>query len=339
VQIDAYTHFIPKKFVETMERIAGDHKDIGKRMRGIRCVHDLDARLKLVDQFEDYAQILSYPMPPIEAVAKPEQVEELTRIINDGFAGIVEKYPEKFPGFVAQVSLADPDGAAREAARAIKDLGACGVQIYTNINGKPLDRPEFAPFFATMATLGRPIWVHPVRGANHPDYLDEKKSLYEIWWAFGWSYETAAAMARLVFSRTLDRHPDLKVIVHHFGGIVPILEGRIGPGWDQIGARTTDEDYQALKKSLKKRPLAYFKENFYADTAVFGADAATACGLAFYPIEKIVFASDCPFDPEQGPGYIRETLRILNAAELTKEQKERIFYKNIEAITGKTFVK
>ena len=54
-----------------------------------------------------------------------------------------------------------------------------------------------------------------------------------------------------------------------------MLEGRIGPGWDQLGNRTSDEDYVSLRQSLKKRPLNYFKENFYADTAVFGADAAS----------------------------------------------------------------
>jgi len=122
-------------------------------------------------------------------------------------------------------------------------------------------------------------------------------------------------------------------------GIVPILEGRIGPGWDQLGARTSDEDYVSLRKSLKKRPLDYFKENFYADTAVFGADAATVCGLAFYPTEKVLFASDCPFDPEKGTGYIRETLRILDSLNLAKDVQEKIFYGNLEKITGKTFVK
>lgn len=339
MRIDAYTHFIPKKFVETMERIAGDHKDIGKRMRGIPCLHDLDERLRVVDRFQDYAQILSYAMPPLEDVAAPDKVEDLARIINDGFVEIVRRYPDKFPGFVAQISLSAPDGAIREAERAIKDLGACGVQIYTNVSGKPLDRPEYAPFFAAMEKLGKPIWMHPARTAAFPDYRDEKKSLYEIWWTLGWSYETAAAMSRLVFSKTLDRHPNLKLIVHHFGGIVPMLEGRIGPGWDQLGTRTSDEDYVALRQSLRKRPLAYFKENFYADTAAFGADAATVCGLAFYPTEKVLFASDCPFDPEKGPGYIRETLRILDSLDLAKDKREAIFFRNLEAITGKTFVK
>ncbi|MEA3022541.1 MAG: hypothetical protein QOK01_1393, partial [Alphaproteobacteria bacterium] len=167
----------------------------------------------------------------------------------------------------------------------------------------------------------------------------EQKSLYEIWWTLGWSYETAAAMSRLVFSKTLDNNPGLKLVMHHFGGIVPMLEGRIGPGWDQIGARTSDADYQALKRSLKKRPLDYFKQNFHVDTAVFGADAGTVCGLAFYPVENVVFASDCPFDPEKGTGYIRETLRILESLNLPKDKLEKIYFKNLENLTGAKLVK
>ena len=81
-----------------------------------------------------------------------------------------------------------------------------------------------------MAALGKPVWVHPTRTAKTPDYDTEKKSLYEIWWTLGWSYETAAAMSRLVFSKILDKYPKLKIITHHMGGIVPMLEGRIGPG-------------------------------------------------------------------------------------------------------------
>ncbi|MBI4275003.1 MAG: amidohydrolase [Rhizobiales bacterium] len=335
MRIDAYTHFIPEKF---FAKIA-DQKDIGKRVREIPCIHDLDIRLKIVDQFPDYAQILSYPMPQLELVAKPDGVEELARIVNDGFADIVRKHRDHFPGFVAQAPLTAPDAGARECERAIKDLGALGMQIYTNVLGKPLDRPEYEPFFATMNKLGRPIWIHPTRGANRPDYVDEQKSLYEIWWTFGWSYETAVAMARLVFSRTLDKYPNLKIIVHHFGGIVPMLEGRIGPGWDQLGARTSDEDLRPLLKSLKKRPLDYFKQNFYADTAVFGGRPATRCGLDFFGFDKAVFASDCPFDPEKGTAYIRETLKILDGLDITKEQRDKLYYRNLEAMTGVKLVK
>src|ERR1700719_1358775 len=189
MRIDAYTHLIPEKYFAKMLELAGDHKDIGKRVREIPCIHDIDERLKVVDKFEDYAQILSYPMPPPERLFKPEQIEDLTRLLNDGYADIVAKHADRFPGFVAQAALLAPDGGVREAERAIKDLGAAGVQIYTNVNGKPLDRPEFEPFFATMAKLGKTIWVHPARAAHHPDYLEEKRSLYEIWRAVSLSYE------------------------------------------------------------------------------------------------------------------------------------------------------
>jgi len=331
MRIDAYTHFIPQKFFQKL--VESGHHDIGKRVREIPCIHDLDIRLKIVDQFKDYAQILSYPMPPPELLAKGAEVEEYCKVINDGFAEICKKHPDHFPGWVAQAPLAAPDAGVRECERALKN-GALGVQIYTNVAGQPLDDPAIEPFFAAMNKTNKPIWMHPARAANFPDYLSEKKSKYEIWWTFGWSYETAAAMARLVYSGIMDKYPNLKIITHHFGGIVPMLEGRIGPGNDQLGARTSDEDLSLVLKRLKKRPLDYFKHHFYADTAVFGGVPATRCGLDFYDLDKIVFASDCPFDPEKGTMYTRETLRILEGIDMPKADKDKIWHGNLERITG-----
>ena len=77
------------------------------------------------------------------------------------------------------------------------------------LDGEPLDQKKFEPIFATMAELDLPIWLHPVGTAAMPDYPSEKKSRYEMWWCFGWPYETSVAMARLVFSGVFDRHPAL----------------------------------------------------------------------------------------------------------------------------------
>jgi aminocarboxymuconate-semialdehyde decarboxylase len=263
----------------------------------------------------------------------------MIRLCNDGFAELCDKERDRFPGWVAQVALGASDAGVAEAERAIKN-GALGVQIYTNVGGKPIDLPEYLPFWKKMNELGKPIWIHPARGANTPDYpLHENKSLYEIWWTLGWSYETASAMMRLVYSKIMDNHPNLKIITHHFGGIVPMLEGRLGPGNDVMGSRTSDEDYVALRKSLKKRPLDYFKQDFWADTAVFGGKPATKCGLEFFPLEKIVFASDCPFDPEGGTMYPRQTLEILDSLNIPKADREAIDYKNLEKVTGVKLVK
>src|SRR4029079_4047236 len=290
MRVDAYTHFIPERFYKDVMSV-GSHKDIGKRMMGVPAIFDINVRKKVVDKFKDYSQVLSYPMPPFELMTKdPAKTEEYAKIVNDGFAELCANDPDHFPGWVAQAPMFAPDPGRREPARAMK-MGALGVQIYTNVAGKPLDAPEFDPFWKAMNKTGTPIWLHPSRTSSFPDYQSETKSKYEIWWTLGWSYETAAAMSRLVISGMMDRYPKLKIITHHMGGIVPMLEGRIGPGWDQIGARTSDADYQKLKKSLKKpRPLNYFKESFYCDTAVFGGKPATECGLAFYPTEKLVFA-------------------------------------------------
>jgi aminocarboxymuconate-semialdehyde decarboxylase len=339
MRIDAFTHFYPARYYQRMEEVGSGLKDMFRRARAVRSIHDLDVRLRLVDGFADYAQILSLPMPTLETVSlgNAKIALELAQIGNDGMAELVANHPRQFPAFVAQAPLSSTDAGVAEVERAITKLGAVGVQVYSNVGGKPLDRPEFAPFFAAMNELGKPIWLHPARGAEHPDYLDEGKSLYEIWWTFGWPYETSVAMARLVFSRTLDKYPNLKIIAHHLGAMVPYFEGRVGPGWDQIGKRTTDEDYFALLKRLHKRPLDYFKQDFYVDSAVFGSRAATICGLDFYGADKVVFASDCPFDPEGGPGYIRETIKILDALDISKTERDNIYCANIEKLTGHKF--
>ncbi len=336
MRIDAYTHFFPKRYFERMMEIAGGYKDMGKRVRSLPALYDLDVRKKIVDGHQDYAQILSYPQPPVETFARsPAEIDELIRMLNDGFAELCAKERDRFPGWVAQVSLDAPDAGVAEAERATTQLGALGVQIYTNVAGKPLDAPRYLPFWDKMNALGKPVWLHPARGAEMPDYASEKKSLYEIWFTLGWPFETTTAMARLVFSGIMDNHPNLKIITHHFGGIAPMLEGRLGPGWDVLGSRTTDEDYVALRRSLKKRPLDYFKQDFYADTAVFGATPATRCGLEFFPQDKIVFASDCPFDPEGGTMYPRETLRILDSLGLDSAVSDKIFHRNLESVTGR----
>ncbi len=338
MRIDAYTHFMPSRMFKVL--VDSGYPDIGKRMREVPCIHDLEIRKKVVDTFKDYAQIISYAMPPLEVFAKGDgaKVEEYARMINDEQAEICARDPDHFPGWVAQGALGAADAGVAEAKRAI-GMGALGVQIYTNVAGKPLDDPKFEPFFAEMEKLDKPIWLHPARNSGFSDYASETKSKYEIWWTFGWSYETAAAMARLVFSRLMDKYPKLKIITHHFGGIVPMLEGRIGPGCDQLGARTSDEDLGALLKVLKKRPLDYFKHSFYADTATFTAKPAMNAGFDFYDLDKIVFASDCPFDPEKGTMYTRETLRLIEERDMTKADKDKVWYGNLERITGTKLVK
>jgi aminocarboxymuconate-semialdehyde decarboxylase len=115
--------------------------------------------------------------------------------------------------------------------------------------------------------------------------------------------------------------------------MVPYFEGRVGPGWDQLGARTSDEDYSNILKNLKKPHLEYFKM-FYADTALFGSLPGTVCGLEFFGVDNVLFASDSPFDPEKGPGYIRETIKIVDALPISDEDRQKIYEGNARRLLG-----
>lgn len=309
-------------------KVAGDHKDIGKRVRGVPMLADLDERFRVMDQFgEDYRQVLSLASPALEVLGGPNVAIELAEAANDGMAELVQKHPDRFPSFVASLPMNAPEAALDETQRAITKLGACGIQMFTNVLGKPLSSQEFRPLFGAMAEYDLPIWVHPARGAQFPDYLSETKSEYEIWWTFGWPYETSAMMARLVFAGLFDEYPALKIVTHHMGGMVPYFEGRVGPGWDQLGSRTSDEDLGKVLQRLKKRPIDYF-HMFNADTAVFGSRAATICGLDFFGVDKVLFASDAPFDPEKGPMYIRETIKIIDELDISEVDRDKIYRAN-----------
>ncbi len=326
-KIDIFNHIFPEPYVTRMQQLAPTMKDVGKRVRGVPMLADLDVRFRVMDAFEGYQQILSIATPPVEAYASPADAADLAQRANDGMADLVRRYPERFPGFVASLPLNDMDASMRELERVVGQLGARGIQVCSNVNGKPIVAEEFLPLFEAMASHDLPIWLHPYRSATSSDYQAEERSEYEIWWTFGWPYESSAAMARIVFAGLFDRFPQLKIITHHMGAMIPSMEGRIGPGWDQLGARTSDKDLTVVLKTLHKRPYDYFKM-FYADTALFGAYDATVCGLAFFGVDKVLFASDAPFDPEGGPMYIRNTIGIIDRLPISAEDRERIYWRN-----------
>ncbi len=197
--VDIYCHIFPDKFFQEMNRIAPRLGNIAARLRGVKKLFDLDERFREMDQFGDYRQIISLPNPPIEDLAAGEVGLNLARIGNDAMAELAARHPARFPTFVAALSMTDVDGSVAEARRAVNELGAGGVQIFTSVAGRPLDEKAFEPIFATMAELDLPIWLHPARTASMPDYPKEQKSRFEMWWCFGWPYDTSVAMVRMVF--------------------------------------------------------------------------------------------------------------------------------------------
>jgi uncharacterized protein len=324
--VDIYCHIFPDKFFQEMNRIAPRLGNIGARLRGVKKLFDLDERFREMDQFGDYREIISLPNPPIEDLAAGEVGLDLARIGNDAMAELCARHPARFPTFVAALSMTDVEGSVQEARRSVNELGAGGVQIFTNIAGRPLDQKEFEPIFATMAELDLPIWLHPARIASMPDYPKEQKSRFEMWWCFGWPYDTSVAMVRMVFCGLFDRYPRLKIITHHLGGMIPYYDGRVGAGLNVLGSRTSDEDYSKILPSLKRPHLDYMHD-FYGDTALFGGGIhAVRCGLEFFGAEHVVFATDTPLGP------IAPTIDVVKRLDIADADRRKIFAGNAERL-------
>lgn len=338
VKIDAFCHIMPRPYYDRFfELKATEHSaNLRKRVSNIPCLADMDVRFAQMDEFGDYRQIINIAAPPVEDLGSPRISREMSRIGNESMAELVRAHPDRFAGFMACVPMDDPDAAVAELQYATREMGALGAQIYTHVHGRPMDDASFDPFYATAAELGSVIQVHPCRSSAWADYPTEQRSRYEIWWTFGWEYDLSAFMARIVFSGVLERYPELKLLIHHGGSMVPHFAGRVGPGWDQLGARTPAEQAADISGyPLTKRPIDYF-QMMYGDTAMFGAAHALRCSIDFYGVGHILFGSDSPYDPERGPGYIRATIKNIKEIGLSADEQEAIFSGNIIRLTGLT---
>src|SRR5215211_6518879 len=317
---------MPKAYFERLRRLVPEHAAATAFPR-LRTLWDLDARLRLLDQFGDYAQVLSLANPPIELLGPPDATPDVARLANDGLAELTRLHPDRFPAFIASLPMNNIDATLREIDRAVGELCAKGVQVFTNVAGEPLSAAKFRPIFARMVQHDLPVWVHPMRGPQFSDYASEPASQDEIWFTFGWPYETTACMTRLIYSGLFDELPDVKIITHHMGGMIPYFAGRIGLGFRQIFFGTPDKNPAAGDAGLKHRPIDYYKM-LYADTALNGDVAATRCGHAFFGTSSCLFATDAPFDAEHGRALIRTTIKAIEALPITAGRREMIFAGN-----------
>ncbi len=332
-KIDIFNHVMPVAYLDLMKQHSKD-QGIVKRMSGLRMLWDIEARVHMLEQWPEVQQVLTLALPPPEALGGPDLAPELARVANDGMARMVARWPQRFPAFVASLPMNNVPAALEEMDRAINQLGARGVQVCTSVNGRPLDEEAFFPVFERITVHhGMPVWMHPIRPGSRPDYTSEDKSKFEIWQVLGWPYETSVAMARIVFSGMLERLPELRIITHHCGAMAPYFGGRMDTLWAQLGSRSADDNYEELLKRMARKPIEYFKM-FYADTVLGGSASALRCGLDFFGADKVVFASDCPFDPEGGPMFIREGIRSIEDLGLAEPDRRKIYFENALKLLG-----
>ena len=323
--IDAYTHVLPKKYQAGLEKkVTGRDPRLNtvRYAQMVPTLLDLDARFRIMDDYDDYIQVISIASPAIYNIAPPKVAVELARIANDELAELVFKHPDRFAAGIACLPMNHPDAAVAEAERAMKDLRLRAVEVNSDIAGKPLDSPEFMPLYEKMVELDRPIFIHPCREMTTPDYPGEDFSKYRVWTKLGWPYATALAMTRLVCGGVMEKLPGVKIITHHCGGIIPFIAGRID----------TYDDFNELRMGhrdlyLKENALVYYRRFFY-DTAVNGNTGALLCGISFAGVDQMIFATDFPFDNQNGRRLIRDTIVSVEQTGLSDEDKQKIYRDN-----------
>ena len=329
MKIDAFNHIITPAYHRRRLEVAPAAMRLQDMERLLPALFDLDARFRAMDTAGDgYVQIINTANPPVENMAGPEDALELSRIANDEMAELLSRHPDRFIGAAACLPMNNLPGALDELDRAVGQLRFCGVQLYTQVQGRPLDDPRFAPIFDRIAALDVPILLHPVRGPDQPDYPSEQASRFDIWRIVGWLQDTVTAMTRLIFSGVFDRHPHIKILTHHLGGFVPYASERIREGYDKFlkAAAARNEDV-----ALLRHPYDYFHQ-FYADTITIGSVPALACGLDFFGPDRVLFATDMPFDGHGGLKYVEVALRAMADLDAPPDVKRRIFESNARTL-------
>jgi len=318
-KIDIFCHVMPPRYKEALLKKTSNPSYYLDNAKGLPALADLDIRFKAMDKYEGYRQVLSIGVPPVELVLSPKDAADLSRMGNDEMAELVNKYPDRFVSALAGLPMNDVDASIREIERTMEELKFKGVQIYSSVNRKPLDRPEFLGIYEKVSEYDVPLFLHPVRDRDVPDYPDEKLAKYSAYIQFGWPYETTMAMSRLVLSGIMEKFPNLKVVVHHCGAMLPFFAKRAALGVPEPGE----------VMNLTRPPLEYYKK-FYGDTVLGGNTPALMCGYAFFGADHMVFGSDYPY-----PGGVAradfalgEVIKSVEAMAISDEEKVKIFSKN-----------
>src|SRR3954469_3701121 len=249
-------------------------------------------RLGYMDAHGVGMMIVSLNAPAVQAIPDPKRAADIARRANDALAEAVSRHPKRFAAFAA-VPLQDPDQAARELERCVKDLKFVGAlangfsQVGEVKSARYYDLPEFLPFWATVERLDVPFYLHP----RNP--LPGELRMYEghDWllgptWAF--AVETATHALRLMGAGLFDRHPKLKIVLGHLGEGLPFNIWRV----DNRNGWSHSEHHCPAKRKMGE----YFRENFWLTTAGnFRTQTLIDC-LLEVGSEHVLFSTDYPFE-------------------------------------------
>lgn len=300
-KIDVFAHVLPERFYAKMktvepsipERYAFFNNPVLTNMELRRSYWDGESR-----------QVISHVNALPEDYVGPAEAAALCREGNAELLEMLDANRDMFEAAVLMVPMNNIDEAVcivREDVAQNPDV--VGVQVFTRALGESIAAPQFRPLFAALAEVGAPAWLHPVFDLRKPD-----NNL-----VFSWEYELTQAMLQMVQAGFFQEYPELKVIVHHAGGMAPFFAGRI----DRILPADQARDMR----------------RFYVDTAILGNPRALDLAADYYGSDHIVFGTDAPLGilPAGATAEIRAAIDDMHVSDA---EKQAIYEDNYRRLIG-----
>lgn len=322
MNIDFHAHLYPEEYLKKLEASKGDVR-IEKNEKGERIIlsmgtkvgpvteefFDIETRLDKIKENRVDMQVLSTPHPGVDRFT-PAESGEMCRIINDGLAKVVKKYPKNFQA-LAMLPLIDTKLALKELDRAVLDLGLKGMCMLTNVAGKTSDSDFLVSVYEKAQSLGVPIFIHPTTPLGAQVMQEWRLAVI-----LGFEFDIMLSATRLAYAGILQRFPELHFVISHLGAGLPFVMGRIDRGYADptCGIKT------------EKPPSAYLKE-LYCDTVSF-YQPALMMAYHFYGADRMVLGSDFPLLIGDLPGAVPS----IEAMDIAKEDKAKILGGNVKRL-------
>ena len=263
MKIDVFSHILTPNYYYKMLEIDPKTPEKYPFLKN-KALTDLEFRLNNWPE-NHLKQVISFANLSPEDFVIPQEAADLCELANNELAAVVHDNPAYFEAGVGMLPMNNIKAAQEILEKIAQSDILVGAQIFTRHLGKSIANPEFRSVLAKAAELNVPLWLHPV--------FDERKPDNNL--IFSWEYELSQAMLQLVQSDLFEEYPNIKILVHHAGAMVPFFSGRINHILDEEHA----EDFK----------------NFYVDTAILGNTPALQLTLDYFGINHVLFGTDAPF--------------------------------------------
>jgi aminocarboxymuconate-semialdehyde decarboxylase len=324
MHIDFHCHLYPEEYLKRLEASKGDVR-IEKNDKGERIIlsmgaragpvtedfFDIEVRLDKIKRNKIDMQILTTPHPGVDRFS-PDESAEMSRVINDGLAKVVKKYPKHFQA-LAMLPLIDTKLALKELDRAIFDLGLKGICMLTNIAGQTSDSDFLLPVYERAQSLGVPIFIHPTTPVGAQVMKEWRLAII-----LGFEFDIMLSATRLAYSGILERFSELKFVIAHLGAGIPFLAARIDRGYHDptCGIKT-------------KKPTSEYLKELHTDAVCF-YQPALMMAYEFFGADRMVMGSDFPLPI----GDLEAAVPSIEEMKISREEKEKILGKNVERLLG-----